>query len=192
VSEPTTDKHSLGYAPVYRELLRGNCAARILEIGTAYGGSLRMWRDLAPDGLIVGVDLKRPDDLPQGVVFIQSGQQEDSLIDRAILFGPYDLIVDDASHVGGLSAITFRNMWPLVKPGGWYVLEDWPVGLPGNPFFGHYEGDSMLRLAQSFIEVLRPATDIEDMGGAAVPAGGPEDAVEARYIYGMAMLRKKR
>jgi SAM-dependent methyltransferase len=190
MSEPTTDKGTLGYAPVYRELIGGNRAARILEIGTAHGGSLFLWRDLAPEGVIVGVDLSKPEGLPLGVVHIQADQADPGLPDLVMPFGPYDLIVDDASHVGSLSEITFGNLWPLVKPGGWYVLEDWPVGLPSNPFHGHF-GTSMVTLAQAFIERIRPATDITDMGGAHVPAGRPEDAVEARYIYGMAMLRKK-
>jgi len=191
VNQPLTDKYSLGYAPVYRELLAGRPRPAILEIGIAYGGSLFMWRDLAPGGVIVGVSLDSPAAKPDGVVFIQERQEAPELPGLVADFGPFDLIVDDASHTGSLSAITFSNLWPLVRPGGWYVLEDWPVGLPSNPFYGHFEGDSMLRLAQSFAECIRPARDITDMGGCAIPAGQPEDAVEARYIYGMAMLRKK-
>ncbi len=185
-----TDKGTLGYAAVYRELLGGNRAARILEIGTAYGGSLFLWRDLAPEGVIVGVDLIRPSQAPKGVVFIQADQADPGLPDLTLPFGPYDLIVDDASHLGSLSAVTFGNLWPLVRPGGWYVLEDWTVGLSSNPFHEHF-GTSMVTLAQAFIKRIRPATDITDMGGCAIPAGGPGDVVEARYIYGMAMFRKK-
>jgi SAM-dependent methyltransferase len=186
-----TDKGTLGYHAVYEELLAGRPHPAILEIGTAYGGSLLMWRDLAPEGVIVGVDLSRPDELPRGVVFIQERQQAPELPGLVAGLGPFDLIVDDASHTGSLSAITFANLWPLVRPGGWYVLEDWPVGLPSNPFYGHFEGDSMLRLAQSLIGRIRPAREITDMGGTVVPAGDPEAVIEARYIYGMAMLRKR-
>ena len=38
--------------------------------------------------------------------------------------GPYDLIVDDASHKAKHQVIGFDLYWPLVKPGGWYVVED--------------------------------------------------------------------
>jgi len=36
-----------------------------------------------------------------------------------------DLIVDDASHIGHLTAATFALLWPLIRPGGFYVVEDW-------------------------------------------------------------------
>ncbi len=35
------------------------------------------------------------------------------------------MIVDDASHIGRLTAATYALLWPLVKPGGYYVVEDW-------------------------------------------------------------------
>lgn len=63
----------------------------------------------------------------------------------------FDLIVDDASHDGVLTRRTWELLWPLVRPGGFYVIEDWFVGL-GGPWLRY--GDSMLRTAESFLPLL--------------------------------------
>ena len=47
-------------------------------------------------------------------------------------FGPFDLIIDDGSHVNAHVITTFEVLFPLLKTGGLYVVEDtqtsyWPV-----------------------------------------------------------------
>jgi SAM-dependent methyltransferase len=37
----------------------------------------------------------------------------------------FDLVIDDASHSYGLSLASFNGLFPLLKPGGVYALEDW-------------------------------------------------------------------
>ncbi|MGA0608309.1 class I SAM-dependent methyltransferase [Phenylobacterium sp. VNQ135] len=39
--------------------------------------------------------------------------------------GEFDLVIDDASHDYELSLRSFDGLFPLIKPGGIYVLEDW-------------------------------------------------------------------
>ena len=36
-----------------------------------------------------------------------------------------DLVVDDASHLYEQTKATFAMLFPLVRPGGNYVIEDW-------------------------------------------------------------------
>lgn len=189
-----TDKLSLNYFPFYQDILTGRVNPAILEIGVAYGGSLLLWREMFPESTIVGVDLwgetSRPE-LPQ-VTLLTADQRDPGLADKIRVYADsYDLVIDDASHFGSLSDITFTNLWPVVKPGGWYVLEDWPVGLESNPHYPRYEGDSMLKLAQSFIARIEPAVDIRDMGGTGIAAGRPGSVDEVRYRYGLAMIHKK-
>lgn len=192
-----TDKFSLGYWPVYVELLRNvpkiPLAPAILEIGVHKGGSLKMWKDMYPSGVIVGVDKDVPENVAELPPVIKSDQADPELPDSACFFaGFWDLIIDDASHMGSLSAKTFELLWPLVAPGGWYVLEDWAVGLEGNPHYPFFEGDSMVGVAQSFIPLIRPATDLRDMGGFTIAAGEAGDVDEVRYRYGLAMVHKNK
>lgn len=175
---PRTDKFTLGYFPAY-ERMAGiiGPAGHILEVGVYQGGSLMMWQELFPDGLIAGADndAEGPAVWPDGTVPIRAAQDNVALPVLAREASPdgYDLIVDDASHIGALSAVTFRLLWPLVKPGRWYVLEDWTVGLV-EPWVRSF-GDSMLRLAESFLILLGP--------------GGDVDSIE--YRFGQAILHKR-
>ena len=87
-------------------------------------------------------------------------------------FSPFDLVVDDASHHGDLTGATYRLLWPLVAPGGWYVIEDWQVGFDDWPLFD----SSMRDLAASLLAELR------------LPDG---DVADITYRYGMVLVRKR-
>lgn len=40
----------------------------------------------------------------------------------------FDFVVDDASHCGWRSWTSFQALWPQVRAGGYYVIEDWTTG----------------------------------------------------------------
>jgi SAM-dependent methyltransferase len=105
---------------------------RLLELGVRTGGSLLMWRDYFQHGLIVGLD-SEPVDLQEatGRIRIYQGRQEDpAVLDRiGSEAGPFDIIVDDASHIAELTRVSFWHLFDrYLKPGGTYVLEDWGAG----------------------------------------------------------------
>src|SRR5258708_2927166 len=100
-------------------------SVRVCEIGILNGESLRMWQSLFPLAEITGVDINASSVFPGGVKKIIASQDDPRLAE----LGPFDLIVDDASHDGKLTGRTFEIMWPRVNPGGFYVVEDWFIGL---------------------------------------------------------------
>lgn len=180
-----TDKFSNGYGPVYRhlrDLLPPD--ARVLEVGVLDGGSLRLWQAAFPAGLIAGVDSHSGAGWPEGTVRIVADQADPQLTGMAGDASPtgWDLIIDDASHLGRLSRATFESLWPLVTPGGWYVLEDWAVGVEGNtPFYGCFEGTSQLDLAQDLLARC-----------GRLPGRGDADAEEFLGRAGIIAVRKRR
>ena len=188
-----TDKHAMGYYPAYRELAAQiGTAGRVLEIGVAYGGSLMMWQELFPEGLIAGADWDPGATWPEGTAQIRCAQDDPLLPELAAGISPggWDLIVDDASHDGALTEAAFRLLWPLVKPGGWYVIEDWQLAVI-EPWkdTDRCGGDAMLRLVESFIRQLEPAPGSRDFAGE--PNGPSGSGIsELRYRYGQAMLHK--
>lgn len=188
-----TDKYSLGYYPAYHDLaLQIGKQGRVLEVGVAYGGSLMMWQELFPDGLIVGVDNDPTAIWPEGTVRIIADQDSSDMVDLACDASPdgYDLIIDDASHVGSLSEVTFELLWPLVKPGGWYILEDWPVAfLAPWAHTSRFGGEAMLKLVQSWVRLLEPAPGAVDYRGNQAESPGSGIA-ELWYRFGQAMLHK--
>ena len=44
---------------------------------------------------------------------------------RSEFTGPLDLVFDDASHLYEPTKISFETLFPLLRPGGLYVIEDW-------------------------------------------------------------------
>jgi hypothetical protein len=104
----------------------------LLELGVARGGSLLFWADHfhAPGTRIVGVDLTLPDTpLPANIALECCDQMNRTgLSALASAHGPFNIIVDDASHQTRETRQSFEVLWPHVVVGGTYVIEDWAVG----------------------------------------------------------------
>jgi SAM-dependent methyltransferase len=122
------------YGRAYEAVLaaRLGCPTDILELGVQSGRSLLLWKSLFPSGVIVGVDLNAAhiDDETGRIHLVQGFQQDPSTLDRAAALAPdgFDVIIDDASHIAEYTAASFRYLFHQhLKPGGWYVLEDWTV-----------------------------------------------------------------
>jgi demethylmacrocin O-methyltransferase len=140
------------YTPVYQDLMRAarRKPVRLLEIGVggyarALGGaSLRMWASYFPRGRIFGVDVEDKSALAGGRIRVfQCSQVDTARLDAlATEHGPFDFVIDDGSHRNAHQIETFGILWPHVKDGGAYVVEDvqtsyWPhygggpLGTPG-------------------------------------------------------------
>jgi len=107
---------------------------RILEVGVQGGGSLGMWRQYFDDPLVVGMDID-PACLKwqRERVRICIGDQENEETLRRVEqeYGPFDIVVDDGGHTMKQQLVTFETLFPLLIPGGMYVIEDlhtsyWP------------------------------------------------------------------
>jgi demethylmacrocin O-methyltransferase len=140
------------YTPVYDSLMRASRrkAVRLLEVGVggyagALGGeSLRMWASYFRRGRITGIDLYDKTSLSAGRVQVFQCSQVDApkLTALAREHGPFDFVIDDGSHMNAHQIQTFGILWPHVKDGGVYIVEDvqtsyWPsygggaLGTPG-------------------------------------------------------------
>jgi SAM-dependent methyltransferase len=106
----------------------------LLELGVHKGGSLLMWRDFFQNGKIAGLDLEHVHiEDPTGRIDIYKGDQRNlSLLDRIRSQSApegFDIIIDDASHIGEFTKISFWHLFEThLKPGGCYVIEDWRLG----------------------------------------------------------------
>ena len=149
-----------GYFPVYLRLASElGPFATVCELGVEDGESLRMWQALFPCGTVLGVDISRKAHWPAGTLGLISAQDDPQLpvvISEMHGIKTFDLIVDDASHHGIATRKSFELLFPLVRPGGYYVIEDWQVSLCGDPSGRGPEawGPSMLRTAEGFLKLL--------------------------------------
>lgn len=131
-----TDKIDSGYLEQYDPVLEPLVEKKLvlLELGVHNGGSLLLWRDYFPFGTIVGVDIRIPKNFqPTERIHLYKGSQADpqflSRISNEIAPDGFDIIIDDASHIGKLSKIAFWHLFDNhLKPNGLYVIEDWGTG----------------------------------------------------------------
>jgi len=136
-----TDKRSTahGYTRRYEEHLRARrrSVRAVLEIGvggitsssgyetTAGGQSLRMWQRYFPRAQIVGLDIE-PKRVQGARIHVEQGSQDDpEVLERiARRYGPFDLIIDDGSHLGRHVEASFEALFAHLNPGGIYAIED--------------------------------------------------------------------
>lgn len=129
------------HVAVFRELCRSFVGQRIVELGIAEGGSAVLAALEAKPARLVAVDIE-PEPLEALAGFIsQRGLTEvvrpdygvdqadrdrlRSILDAELGQEPIDLLIDDASHDLALTRASFDALFPLVRPGGMYVIEDW-------------------------------------------------------------------
>jgi hypothetical protein len=59
-------------------------------------------------------------------VRIEIGSQADEKLIKDVIekYGPFDIILDDASHINELSIKSFNLLKDAVREGGYYIIED--------------------------------------------------------------------
>jgi len=131
-----SDKINHGYLKEYDPIFEPYVQKKIalLELGVEKGGSLLLWRDYFPFGTIVGIDKKLPAGFDPGErIRIFEGDQADpqflSQVANEVAPEGFDIIIDDASHIGELTKTAFWHLFDNhLKPNGIYVIEDWFTG----------------------------------------------------------------
>ncbi|MFD5827625.1 class I SAM-dependent methyltransferase [Lentzea sp. NPDC060358] len=146
---------------------------RVLEIGIggyddpdSGGGSLRMWERYFQRGLIHGLDIARKNVAGPRIMTVRGDQSDAEFLDRLGRdLGPFDVVIDDGSHFNDHVRTSFHALFPHVRPGGLYVVEDlqtayWPS------WGGHPDGadGTSIGLLKSFVDGLNH-TEVGDPRG---------------------------
>lgn len=100
---------------------------RLFEIGVDKGDSLLMWAEYFKNATVIGADLRADyeylhTDRINTVVMDQSSKGD--LILVAELYNDFDIIIDDGSHQSADMILSFETLFPYLKSGGYYVIED--------------------------------------------------------------------
>jgi hypothetical protein len=136
----------------------------LLEIGVGGyadpdlgGESLRMWKEFFPQAHIIGVDIHDKARLAEDRITILQGDQSDPafLHDLAARFGPFDIVVDDGSHICGHVIASFQGLFPHLTDGGIYAIED----LQTSYWARSYGGSSGLDRSGTSMTFLHALTD---------------------------------
>jgi len=129
----------------------------LLEIGILDGGSLQMWKSyFGHRARIYGIDIN-PDckahEEAQIEIFI--GDAADRSFCRQVLSqtGPLDVVIDDGGHKASQQLTAFEELYPAVRDGGVYIVEDthtsfWPefIDTPDKKTFLQFAYEKVLDL----------------------------------------------
>lgn len=140
-SDKSRDDH--GYTKLYHMLFANNrlSVKNFTEIGLAFGQSIQAWYRYFPNAEIHAFD----DKLHLGsvknnmealkprvhthIVDILDDSKVGKMTDIGFVPESMDVIIEDGPHTAVSQELFLHKLWPLVKPGGYYIIED--IGYKG-------------------------------------------------------------
>jgi hypothetical protein len=188
-----TDKCSLdhGYLEKFRRLLDPlrHEPITLLEIGVLGGASLAMWGDYFSAAQIVGVDIN-PEctKYATGRCQVEIGSQADPEF-LEILGHRYvpDVVIDDGSHLADHVILTFRTLWPHLRPGGIYIVED--LHFHAGSGAAYWRGASDVAPQDIFLQAARKVSCPGSEGDDERQLAGSIESME--FFYGGVAIRKR-
>lgn len=128
-----------GFTDFYHDYMVKYTNPRLLEIGIYDGASLKMWEEFFGFPTIVGVDIEPKKQYESLNIKTMIADQSDptQLLKCLEVCSEYDIIVDDGGHTMQQQLVTIATLFPHLKSGGLYVLEDLHTSFIGahyNPF----------------------------------------------------------
>lgn len=155
------------YCDFYQAMLEPirKTATAVAEIGVWHGASIKMWRDYFPAATVYGID--RDLSLVEGETGdrtqLLSLNQEDrgALRTFAEQYGPFDMICDDGGHFMNEQQISLGTLFPYIKPGGWYIVEDCHTSFLHGTEFGLNESGSnaTIHILEALAEQRLPTSE---------------------------------
>jgi predicted O-methyltransferase YrrM len=127
---------------------------RIVELGVRKGGSTLFFAELARPERLVAIDRQSLTKVIERVssraaarglsevvqIFDEVDQADRSrlaqIVEEQFEGSPLDLVLDDCSHLYEPTRASFNELFPRLRPGGRYVIEDWRWAHP--PFDSEY------------------------------------------------------
>jgi len=152
---------------------------RLLEIGVLHGGSLEVWREyLGAGAVICGIDIDpRCAEASRADLMVRIGSQSDEEFLHSVVaeMGGIDIVVDDGSHIAALQRKSFDVLFPLLSPGGVYIVED-----THTSYFWSYGGG--FRRHGSIVETAKRMVDGLHKWHFRTPIG-PRGHLASRDVY---------
>lgn len=121
-----------------------------------------MWKEYFPKAEIVGIDIVDKSSLAEDRITILQGDQSDPafLEDLASRHGPFDVIIDDGSHICEHVIASFIGLFRSLAEDGIYAIEDlqtsyWERGYGGSS--GSNRAGTTMTMLKSLVDGLNYA-----------------------------------
>jgi 23S rRNA U2552 (ribose-2'-O)-methylase RlmE/FtsJ len=116
------------YDRLFSEYRNKNKPLTFMEIGVAMGGSLEIWKKYLPENSkIYGVDINpkcKEINFSENIFFHLGSASDRDFMEKTFGDIEFDIILDDGSHICSDVIETFKIMFPQIKDGGLYIVED--------------------------------------------------------------------
>lgn len=168
----SSDKVEHGYTNLYNTIFAPVRYAplRILEIGYARGRGTRTLAEFFPRAVIHSFDIEPnfkhynnlTKELKKRIKLYQGDQSNPNSVQNVleqIYNGPrnsekrgyrqFDIVIDDGSHNPDHQQISFKKLWPEVKNGGVYIIEDF------HPYYKNKQHETVSWLFNLVHEINR-------------------------------------
>jgi hypothetical protein len=128
-----------------------------LEIGVLNGKSLKMWKEFYTNSTVIGLDIDSKCSTYANAndnIFVEIGSQVDETFLKEVSqkYGPFDLIIDDGTHMQNHMIFTFKILFDFLKSQGVYIVEDTPCSYWREYGGGLYNKDSSIEYFKSLVD----------------------------------------
>jgi ubiquinone/menaquinone biosynthesis C-methylase UbiE len=156
-----SDKWS-SYLIYYDQLFSSikNKNINLLEIGVQNGGSLETWAEYFTKGEnFIGCDINQKcsalEYKDKRIKLIIGNANSNEIFDSIQTLNlPFDIIIDDGSHLSPDIIKSFIFYFPLLKPGGVYVIEDTHTLYFNNYLGGLYNETSAQKFFYKLVDII--------------------------------------
>jgi cephalosporin hydroxylase len=163
--------------------------------GTRGGSSLRMWKAFFPRGRIYGLDIqdKSFHDEPRIKTF--QGSQDDENFLRKVVgeIGAPDIVIDDGSHYTHHVIKSFEVLFPLLKTGGIYAVEDLQASYWHSTADEDWNGSEDLaapHTSMNFFKKLVDGLNYEEFRHAHEPTYYDRNIVAMHFYHNLLFIEK--
>jgi len=131
----------------------------VLEFGVFQGGSLQMWRHyFGRRARIIGVDINpKCKTLEEKGIEIYIGDQENRAFLKSLMrkIGEVDVVIEDGGHTMKQQINTFEEVFPYVKNGGVFLIEDLHTSYWKEYQGGYKKSGTFIEYAKSLIDDIQ-------------------------------------
>ena len=181
------------YTPIYMQVFKDlhKRKLKILEIGVGGydnpkegGASLKMWKEYFYKSQIFAIDIHDKSKLEEHRIKIFQGSQFDANFLNKVIekTGICDIIIDDGSHINEHVVFSFKHLFPKLKNGGIYVIEDTQTA-----YWDEMGGDSKNinnpKTSMNFFKSIIDAVNNEEFAASIFEEKEYLDSIKAMHFY---------
>lgn len=174
-------------------------AITLLEIGVGGyadpdqgGESLRMWKEFFPHARIIGFDIHDKAPIAEDRITILQGDQSDPtfLDDLAARHGPFDIVIDDGSHICAHVIASFQRLFSHLTGDGIYAIEDLQTSYWSRKYGGS-SGADRTGTSMTFLHALADGLNYAEFDVAGyVPSASDRWVKSMTFYHNLAFIQR--